>query len=124
MTKLRNGRWNHQIATVEEIKAVVKELREMVKKYHWETKKVAPYSFWITVDEFINNSNYDDVEKFNYTSRSLMIDELNGFIDIADIWEKQEKEPKVTIKTVTGKVMEVPKSTADEFIAVEFATLV
>ena len=125
MNKLRNGKWNHQIATAEEVKETVNEIKALVVKYHWEDKKMFdPYGHRTTVGKFLSNG-FEDFEQYTFSSKQILISELNGFIEhCINPWEKLENEPKVTVKLANGNVKSVPKNIVDEYIELGIATLV
>lgn len=125
MNKLRNGKWNHQMATAEEVKETVNEIKTLVVKYHWEDKKMFdPYGHCTTVGKFLSNG-FEDFEQYTFSSKQILISELNGFIEhCINSWEKLENEPKVTVKLTNGNVKSVPKSTVDDYIELGIATLV
>ncbi len=84
VTKLRNGRWSETRATAEEFNSKIAELKSIVSQYGFGDWIIRPYSFNMTVNEFLEG--YDDFDKCSFPSRGVMISEVNGFINILNKW--------------------------------------
>ena len=126
MNTLKNGRFKEYMATTEEVIKTVKEIKALVTKYHWEDKKFfGPYGEKTTVGEFINNDGFKNFNQYSFSSKGILISELNGFIEYCiNPWEKLENEPKIAVKNLrTGIVKEYPKSIAEEIVADELGII-
>lgn len=112
--------------THEEFKVKAKNVIDTCNKYGFMTKTIMPYNFKMTVKELTDN--WKDYDKFTSSSKAIMRDELKGFLPILEHWVKLENEPKVKIRcllgNLAGEVREYPKSTAQDFIEMDFAELV
>lgn len=124
--KVRAGKWNHQMATAEEMAAKVEEIREIVTKYGWLDTKIAPYGFGVRIEEFLGW--FKDYDRCTASSKHLHISEINGFIEILNHWLEREAEPKVTIRFLTGKkagqTKEIPASDVEAYVEIGFAEIV
>lgn len=127
MTILKNGKWNHQIATVEEVSAAIEEIRAMIAKYHWEDKTVHPYSYTMNIMELVESDGWKNFKQYTFSSKQLIISEINGLIGILNQWEELELEEKVTVKLIVGKntgtIKKVAKSIADEYVEIGLAEI-
>jgi len=127
MTSLKNGKWNHQIATTEEVNEAVKEIKAMITKYHWEDKAVHPYSYTMNIMELVESDGWKNFKQYTFSSKQLIISEINGLINILNRWEELELEEKITIKFIVGKnvgaVKKVAKSIANEYAELNLAEI-
>lgn len=124
MEKLRNGKWSHQKASAEEVAQVVEEIKAMIAKYGWEERTVRPYSYSMTLKELVESDGWNNFKHYNASSRQLIISEINGVIEMLNIWEAQESEEKVTVRLINGNEITYPKSVADELIEIGMAEAV
>ena len=126
MEKLRNGKWLSDKATAEEMKNAVDVLRGFVKLYGWEGRDIHPYGYGINIVKFLDG--FDGYERCTPASKSIKIQEINGFIDIVNVWIQQEQEEKVTIRMLkgnhAGECKEVPASFAEDYIDCGLAEVV
>lgn len=124
MDKLRNDKW-HKATAAEVIKAT-EEIERYIEKYGWQERTVAPYGWSIKVTELIKP--YKDYDLCSYSSKALILSELNGLIHIINGWLEYEAEPKVTIRRLSGrnagKVVEVAKTLAEDLIEIGLAEAV
>lgn len=105
--------------THEEFKTKAKEVIDTCKKYGFMSRTVHPYSFDMTVEELVKN--WADYDRYTYSSKQIMRQELKRFLPILEHWIEVENEPKVMIMSLhNGNVREYPKSTAEELIAIGF----
>lgn len=118
MEKLRNGKWKTDIATKEEFYKVVNQVKEVVEKYNWGEKVIHPYSWGIKINDFVNG--WKDYERCTFSSKRILILEVNGLIDILEHWVKIEEEEKITVKLIggnkDGEIKQFPKSFVEDFI--------
>lgn len=82
--KLRNGKWSEDIATAKEFNAKVNEIKAAVKEHGFEGKTIRPYSYRTTVGEFIDG--WQDFARCSFPSKRVIISEVNGLIDLINIW--------------------------------------
>lgn len=114
MDKLRNGRFRHQMATADEVKKTVEEIKMILAKYGWGDKKVMPYGYGIKLDELVKN--WEDFERCTIDSQQIIIDEINGTIEHAlNHWLELEAEPQITVKLINGKTATVAESIARQY---------
>ena len=85
MEKLRNGKWDSDKATAEEMAKAVNEIRGYINKYNWNNKVVFPYGYGINIIEFLDG--FADYKYCTSSSKSIMIQELNGLIKIVNTWQ-------------------------------------
>lgn len=115
---LRAGKWNHQMATVEEVAAKVEEIRALIDKYGWLNRNVHPYGYPINIQTFM--VNFRHYREYTPSSKHIMLAEINGLIKIINEWIKQEEAPKVTIRFLTGKhkgeTKEIPEEWVEDYI--------
>ena len=123
--KVRAGKWNHQMATAEEMAQKVEEIRGLVTKYGWLKTNIHPYGFGVEIEEFLGW--FDDYNRCTASSKHLHLSEINGFIDILNHWLEVEEEEKVTIRFLTGnkagQTKDIPASLAEDYIEIGFAEL-
>lgn len=124
--KLRAGKWNHQMATAEEVAEKVTEMTAIVEKYGFGDREIHPYSFAIKVEDFLKGCK--DYHRCTAGSRHQMLAEINGFIPILNHWIEQEEEPKVKIRLLhgnkAGTIKEVGKSLAEDYVDGDLAEYV
>ena len=85
------------------------------EKYGFMDKTVMPYGFRQTVREFTRN--WKDFRRFTEMSKSVMCNELRGFLPILEAWVKTENEPKVMVYLHSKGITKVyPQSIAIEII--------
>lgn len=128
MTKieaLRAGKWNHQMATAEEVKAKVEEIREQVEKYGWGDRMIHPYGFGVRIDEFLGW--FEDYDRCTASSKHLHLSEINGFLPIINTWIEEAEAPKVKVRLLTGnkagEVKEISSLIAEDYIECGLAEL-
>ena len=114
MEKVRNGKWKDDIATAEEFESAVTEIENVISRYGWGDRLIHPYGFAIKISKFIKN--WKDYESFSFSSKKIMISEINGLIDILNKWEEQENEPKIKVTFQNGNVVSVPESFLEDYI--------
>ena len=115
MEKLRNGKFLHQIATNEEVASFASAANAMIEKYGWQDRKVWPYSYPEKVTKIVNELK--DFPACTFGSKQYLITLANGLADILEAWEKQELEPKLTIRIVrNGKIVECGEDIARQLI--------
>lgn len=113
MEKVRNGKWRDDIATAEEFESAVSEIQNLVSKYGWGDRLIHPYGFAIKIRSFIKN--WEGYEKFTFSSKKIMISEMNGLINILNKWEEQANEPKVKVMLKNGDVVSIPQGFVDDY---------
>ena len=127
MTPLKNGKWNHQIATAEEVNKAVEEIKAIITKYHWEDNTVHPYSYTMNIMELVESDGWKNFKQYNFSSKQLIISEINGLIGILNQWEELELEEKITVKLITGKnigtIKKVAKSIANDYVELGLAEI-
>lgn len=121
MTKLNNGKWNHQVASVEEVKEAVDQIKALISKYHWEDKRVYISSHSSNIMKLVESDGWNNFKSYTFSSKQLIIGEINIVIDYINIWESKELEEKVTVKMRNGEIKELAKSIADELIEIGLA---
>ena len=89
------------------------EARQISTKYGFGAWKVAPYSYWLPVDEMLGW--FKDYDNCTRGSKNQMYLELKGLLDILKEWERQTLLPKVKI-ICKGKVVEVSSEFAHDLI--------
>lgn len=89
------------------------EARQISDKYRFGAWKVAPYSYWLPVDEMFGWFN--DYDNCTSGSKNQMYLELKGLLDTLKEWECQALLPKVKI-VCNGKVVEVSSEFAQDLI--------
>lgn len=120
--KIRNGKWREDIATAEEFESAVNEIKSVVSKYGWGDRLVHPYGYAVKINALIKQ--WADYEKFSFSSKKIMISEMNGLIDILNKWEEQADEPKVKVIFQNGNVVSVPASYVEDYVACGIAEVV
>lgn len=114
MEKLRNGRFKYQMATADEVKKTVNEIKMILAKYGWGEKTVMPYGYGIKLDNLVEN--WKDFERCTIDSQQIIISEINGTIDhVLNKWLKLEEEPKITVQLINGKTAKVAESIARQY---------
>lgn len=92
---------------------MLNDARQISDKYGFGTRKVAPYSYWLPVDEMFGW--FKDYDNCTAGSKNQMYLELKGLLDILREWERQELAPKVKI-ICGGRVAEVSEELARDLI--------
>lgn len=101
--------------SVSEFNNKLEEIKKVVSEYKWGDKTIMPYGFAIKIDDFL--SNLDSYDNMTYISQCIAIDELNGFIEhVVNPWTEYELSRKVTVKTKSGQIFEMPAEIANELI--------
>lgn len=112
--------------THEEFKTKAQEVVDTCNKYGFMSRTVHPYSFDMTVEEFVKN--WADYDRYTYSSKQIMRQELQRFLPILEHWIEVANEPRVNIRCLIGdnkgKIKEYPQSTAKELILIGYAELV
>lgn len=114
MTTLRNGKWNHQIATNEEVNQVIQEIENMINKYNWKERTLSPYSHRTNIMELVKG--WKLFSKCTFSSKQIIISEINGAIEILNAWEKYELEEKVKVILPNGKEKEIGISLLEDYL--------
>lgn len=129
MTKieaLRAGKWNHQMATAEEVKAKVEEIREQVERFGWGKWNIAPYGWTVSIEEFL--TWFDDYDRCTASSKHLHLSEINGFLPIINHWIEIEEAPKVKVRFLrggkAGEVKEISSLIVEDYLDCGFVELV
>ena len=124
--KLRTGKWANQLATQEEVEDKVREIMVLVTKYGWENENIHPYGFPINVLKFLEK--YETYSLYTHSSKQILLAEINGAIDIFNMWAEQEEEPKVKVRLLTGrnagKIKEIPASMVGYYVETDLAEIV
>lgn len=92
---------------------MLNEARQISDKYGFGTWKVAPYSYWLPVNEMFGW--FKDYDNCTRGSKNQMYLELKGLLDILKEWERQALLPKVKI-ICKGQVVEVSDEFAQDLI--------
>lgn len=112
--------------THEEFKVKAQEVIDTCNKYGFMKNTIMPYGFKMTVEELTRN--WKDYDKYTPDSKSIMRDELKGFLPILEHWVKLENEPKVKViilrGALGGQIREYPESTAKELREMELVDLI
>lgn len=120
MEKLRNGKWKTDIATKEEFNNAVAEIRAIVAKYNWQDKIIHPYAFATKIGDFINGDGWTNFHQYTFSSKQILIDEVNGLIDILNHWVELEEEEKIAVRIIggnkDGQIEKLPKSFVAQFL--------
>lgn len=83
-----------------EFRASVKEVHNTCIKYNFMERKAYPYGFGIKVADLI--AQWNDYDSCESTSKSIMRDELKGFLPIMDKWVIKENEPLLSVRLSEG----------------------
>lgn len=121
MEKVRIGKWKDDIATAEEFESAVDEIKAKIEQYGWADRIVYPYGHAERVGDMVNT--WEGYANFTFSSKQIMLRELNWLIDILNKWEEQANEPKVKIMFQNGNVVSVPESFVEDYMLLG-ATLV
>lgn len=89
------------------------EARQISDKYGFGTWKVAPYSYWLPVDEMFGW--FKDYDNCTRGSKNQMYLELKGLLDTLKEWERQALLLKVKI-VCKGQAVEVSSEFAQDLI--------
>lgn len=89
------------------------EAKQISDKYGFGARKVAPYSYWLPVDEMFGW--FKDYDNCTRGSKDQMYLELKGLLDTLKEWERQTLLPKVKI-VCNGQVVEVSSEFAQDLI--------
>lgn len=92
---------------------MLNEARQISDKYGFGAWKVAPYSYWLPVDEMLGW--FKDYDNCTSGSKNQMYLELKGLLDTLKEWERQTLLPKVKI-ICKGQVIEVSNEFAQDLI--------
>ena len=126
LAKVENKRFYDRQTKAEEIRQTLVAIRKVDEAIHVLDEMVMPYHTWIPMREIIDK--LDDWEKYSHSSRSIMISELNGCIEIINDSIRLYYEKDVKVRFLRGKkagTTEVVKeSVAEELVAVELAEYV
>lgn len=115
-------------STVAEVKGVVAEIHQICDQYDFWDRECSPYSFKMTVRELVESMAWTDYEHYTSSSKSIIRQEINGFVDILEHWVAYQNEPIVKIHYIAGNKVgqteEVHESLAELFIMTQMAELV
>lgn len=92
---------------------MLNEARQISDKYGFGAWKVAPYSYWLPVNEMFGW--FKDYDNCTSGSKNQMYLELKGLLDTLKEWERQTLLPKVKI-ICKGQVIEVSNEFAQDLI--------
>ena len=102
-------------ASAEQITAKVKEVLEVASEHDWLKKRVMPYGYGITIKDMMDYPR--DFEHYTRTSLQIVRAEINGLIDIMNVWLEHEAEEHITVVLPNGKQGSIPKSFLEDYIA-------
>ena len=126
LAKVENKRFYDRQTKAEEIRNTLVAIRKVDEVIHVLDEKVMPYHTWIPMREIIDKM--DDWEKYSHSSRSIMISELNGCIEIINDSIRLYYEKDVEVRYLRGKkagtTKVVKESVAEELVAIELAEYV
>lgn len=112
--KMKNGKWENAIVTPEAFDRKVDEISEVIDRFGFNDRKVCMYSTWETVDKLLEG--WKDYEQCTFSSKKVLISEVNGFIKIMNAWIEYEQEPKVNVRFENGNIKAVAESTAKDYV--------
>ena len=92
---------------------MLNEAKQISDKYGFGAWKVAPYSYWLPVNEMFGW--FKDYDNCTSGSKNQMYLELKGLLDTLKEWERQTLLPKVKI-ICKGQVIEVSNEFAQDLI--------
>ena len=101
-------------AKPEEVRAKVDEILKIAGQHGWLDRRVMPYGYGISIRDMMDYPQ--DFSKYTSTSFHIVKAEINGLIDIMNIWLEQEAEEKATVKMPNGIVKTIPISCVDDYI--------
>ena len=108
------------------VKEAVAAIDEVDKVLNVLEEKVAPYGYYIPMREIIDSAR--DFERYTGTSQSVLIEELNGCIDIVNYrirnFNEKDVQVRILVGANAGKIKVYKESTADEFIEMGWAEAV
>lgn len=109
-----------------EVKEAVESIDRIDKELNVLNEKVAPYGNCVPMSEIVDNARrWND---FSDCSRDVVIEELNGCIDIINNKIRLHNEKDVKVKIImgkdTGEVKVLKESIAKDFIDCGVAVLV
>lgn len=110
MKTLRNGKWNTDIATAAEVAEAVAELEAVIEKYGWQNRTIRIYSFSDKLMSLIER--WKEFSSYTFSSKQILISEINRTVEILTGWVKTAEEPKVKVLS-GGRVMVLPQSVAE-----------
>lgn len=126
ITRVKNERYYDKKKKALELKKVIEAIDEVNKTLNVLEEKVAPYSFYIPMKEIIDNVR--DWERYTYSSRAVLIDELNGCIDIINHRIRLYNEQDVTVKLLhgpkAGMIKALKESIAKDYVECGLAVYV
>ena len=106
-----------------EINQILRDIEEVDKELDVMNMKVHPYGYAIPFRDIFKNLK--DWRNYSSSSRSILIAEMNGCIDIInnriDLYNEDDVQVKVLEGKYAGKIRVYKKSIAQEFIEVGFA---
>ena len=118
VTTLRTGKWANQLATAEEMAEKVAEVTELVNRYGFMNRTVCPYGFVIKMEDFL--AGFEDYRRCTHSSKQISIAEMNGFIEILNVWIKEAEAPKVAVRLLQGRhkgeIKEIPEMWLEDYV--------
>lgn len=115
-------------SSIAEVKGVVAEIRQICERYNFWNREVRPYSWRMTVRELVESNGWNTYKDYTSSSKAIIRQEINGFVEILEHWVAYENEPMVKIHYIAGSkadmTEEVHKSLAELFIQTQMAELV
>lgn len=121
MKTLRNGKWNTDVATAAEVAETLAELEAVIEKYGWQNRTLHIYSFSEKLVDLVER--WKDFSQCTFSSKQILISEINGAVEILTEWVKTAEEPKVKVLS-NGRVMVLPQSVAEFAISCGAAELI
>lgn len=108
-----------------QVKKAIAAIDEADKVLNVLDEKVAPYAFWMPMRELLKNIR--DFDRYTKYSQDVMVEELNGCIDIVNRKIRLYHEADVTVRLLfgkhTGETRVYKESTAQEVIEMGLAEL-
>jgi hypothetical protein len=115
-------------SSVAEVNRVVAEIRQICERYNFWNREIRPYSWRMTVRELVESEGWNKYKAYTLSSKAVIRQEINGFVDILEHWVAYENEPMVKIHYIAGSkvdmIEEVHESLAEIFIQAQMAELV
>lgn len=115
-------------SSVAEVNGVVAEIRQICERYNFWNREIHPYSWRMTVRELVESEGWNNYKAYTLSSKAIIRQEINGFVDILEHWVAYENEPMVKIHYIAGSkadmTEEVHKSLAEIFVQTQMAELV
>lgn len=98
----------------EDLQAKAQEVLQVAKEHGWLDKRVMPYGYGIRIEEFMTYPA--DMKCYTTTSRQIIKAEINGLIDIMNVWLERAAEKHVTVLLPKGGEVKVPMSCLEDYL--------